>query len=160
MKHSRIFLVLAVLLLTSLACNALSRGLGNSPDAQPEATTEPSIDDLPAETKAPPSSDDSGGTTEPVVSGDYPMTDDAYNVTDMGDLGLLYYTKMSLEDVLQFYRDELTAQGYQEREILTTVADGVFSIVFDGDPSGKAVVIQSVDLGDGSRTVTITLGDY
>jgi hypothetical protein len=32
-------------------------------------------------------------------------------------------------------------------------------MVFDGDPSGKAVVIQSVDLGDGSRTVSIRFED-
>jgi hypothetical protein len=60
---------------------------------------------------------------------------------------------------MQFYRDEYAAQGYTEREILTVVSDGTFSIVFDGDPSGKAVVIQSVDLGDGSRTVSIRLED-
>lgn len=87
------------------------------------------------------------------------MTDDAYNTVDIGDGSLLYYTKMSMDDVLKFYRDEYTAKGYTERELLTTVSDGVFSIVFDGDPSGKAVVIQSVDLGDGSRTVAIRLED-
>jgi len=32
-------------------------------------------------------------------------------------------------------------------------------MVFDGDPGGKSVVIQSVDLGDGSRTVSIRLED-
>ncbi|HZM20237.1 MAG TPA: hypothetical protein VFC02_00770, partial [Anaerolineales bacterium] len=60
-----------------------------------------------------------------------------------------------------FYRTEYTSRGYTEREILTVVeADaGVFSMVFDGDPSGKGVVIQSVDLGDGSRTVAIRLED-
>ncbi|HLA07250.1 MAG TPA: hypothetical protein VJ022_07395 [Anaerolineales bacterium] len=58
---------------------------------------------------------------------------------------------------MQFYRDEYTAAGYTERELLTVVAEGTFSMVFDGDVSGKAVVIQSVDLGDGSRTITISL---
>jgi hypothetical protein len=60
---------------------------------------------------------------------------------------------------MKFYRDEYTARGYTEREILTVVSEGTFSMVFDGDPSGKAVVIQSVDLGDGSRTVSIRLED-
>jgi hypothetical protein len=60
---------------------------------------------------------------------------------------------------MTFYRDEYTAKGYTEREILTVVSDGVFSMVFDGDPSGKAVVIQSVDMGDGSRTIAIRLED-
>lgn len=49
--------------------------------------------------------------------------------------------------------------GYTEREILTAVTEVTFSMVFDGDPSGKAVVIQSVDLGDSSRTIAIRLED-
>jgi hypothetical protein len=49
--------------------------------------------------------------------------------------------------------------GYTERDLLTVAENGMFSIVFDGDPSGKAVIIQSVDLGDGSRTIAIRLED-
>jgi len=161
MKRSPIVLSFTLLVLLSLACNALSR-IGNSSTDVPALETLPAIDNIePMETDAPPQSNSNDVQEQPPVNGgDTPMTDDAFNVTDMGDLGLLYYTKMSLEDVMQFYRDELTARGYKEREILTTVTDGVFSIVFDGDPSGQAMIIQSVDLGDGSRTVTITMGDY
>lgn len=32
-------------------------------------------------------------------------------------------------------------------------------MVFDGDPSGKAVIVQSVELGDGSRTIAVRLED-
>jgi len=32
-------------------------------------------------------------------------------------------------------------------------------MVFDGDPSGKAVVIQGVDLGDGTVNVSMRLED-
>ena len=97
------------------------------------------------------------GNNEAAVDTDFPMTADAYDVMDMGDGSLLYYTKLPLEDVMQFYRDEYAARGYTERQSATTVSGGIFSLVFDGDPSGKAVVIQSVDLGDGSRTVAIRL---
>ncbi len=89
----------------------------------------------------------------------FPMTADAYDIIDIGDGSILYYTKLSLDDTMKFYRDEYTSRGYTERKLLTVVSDGVFSMVFDGDPSGKAVVIQSVDLGDGSRTVAIRLED-
>ena len=41
--------------------------------------------------------------------------------------------------------------------MLTLASEGVFSMVFEGYPSGQAVVIQSVDPGDGSRTVAIRL---
>ena len=50
-------------------------------------------------------------------------------------------------------------QGYTERELLTTVTDGVFSFVFDGHESGQAIVIQGVDLGDGSVNVNISFQD-
>ena len=60
---------------------------------------------------------------------------------------------------MKFYRDEYVSRGYAERALLASVSDNVFNIAFDGDPSGKAVVIQSVDLGDGSCTVVISLTD-
>ena len=155
MKHYRIFLALTVLVLASLACNALAGGKDNS--AAPTESAPGNQVEQP--TAAPTQPNDSGNNNSTTIKTDFPMTSDAYNAIDVGDGSLLYYTKMSLEDVMKFYRDEYTAKGYKEREILTTVSDGVFSMVFDGDPSGKAIVIQSVDLGDGSRTVAIRLED-
>ena len=153
MKQYRIFLALTVLVIASLACNALA-GRKTNTAVPPESA---SGDQVEPPTAAPAPVD--GGNNGTTVKTDFPMTADAFNVTDIGDGSLLYYTKMSMDDVMKFYRDEYTAKGYKEREILTTVSDGVFSIVFDGDPSGKAIVIQSVDLGDGSRTVAIRLED-
>ena len=151
MKRKQIFLALAVLMLASLACNALSGGGGGG-----DSPVAPSGGDSPA-TAAPQDNSD-GGNADTSASG-FPITPDAYNVVDVGDGNVLYYTKMPQADVLKFYRDECISRGYTERALLTTVSDGVFSIVFDGDPSGKAVVIQSVDLGDGSCTVAISLTD-
>ncbi|HEY5729108.1 MAG TPA: hypothetical protein VIS72_03600 [Anaerolineales bacterium] len=153
MNKNRILLVLAVLVLLSLACQGLSGG-GSTPadapgssDVNPPASSDDGYVDK----------NDDGGGAEPSVESDFPMTKDAYNVLDVGDGAVLYYTKMSQEDVMKFYRDEYASRGYTEYELLTVVSDGVFSMVFQGDPSGKSVVIQSVDLGDGSRTVTIWL---
>jgi hypothetical protein len=144
MKSHRIYLALTALILASLACATLTGGGGGN-----QPTTVPGNSN-PSPTQS------SGDNTS--KSG-FPITSDAYNVTEIGDGSLLYYTKMSLDDVMKFYRDEYTAKGYTEREALTVVEanSGVFSMVFDGDPSGKAVVIQSVDLHDGSRTVSIRL---
>lgn len=150
MKRKQIYFALAVLMLASLACNALSGGGGGG-----DSPVAPSGGDLPA-TAAP--QNNSGGNADSSASG-FPITPDAYNVVDVGDGNVLYYSKMPQADILKFYRDEYVSRGYTERALLTTVSDGVFSIVFDGDPSGKAVVIQSVDLGDGSCTVAISLTD-
>ena len=153
MKYYRILLVLTILVATSLACNALAGGKNDL------AAPEPSGNQEEQGTEAPAPSNSGDSSNSVTTNADFPMTADAYNSIDIGDGSLLYYTKMSLDDVMKFYRDEYTSKGYKERELLTTISDGVFSIVFDGDPSGKAIVIQSVDLGDGSRTVAIRLED-
>ncbi|HUG34473.1 MAG TPA: hypothetical protein VMJ90_06860 [Anaerolineales bacterium] len=147
MKKHRIFFALAVLILASLACQGFSGG---------NDTTSPGGGDSSIPTEQGGSS--GGGNSASSASG-FPITADAYNVIDIGDGSVLYYTNLSLEDVMAFYRTEYVSQGYTERSLLTVVAEGTFSMVFDGDPSGKAVVIQSVDLGDGSRTVSVRLED-
>jgi hypothetical protein len=165
MKHYQIHLAVIVLVLASLACQIG----GSSKDTPvPPATSDAgSATQEPAATEA---SDAGPATEEPTatkpgdntgaatVETDFVMTDDAFNIIEANGT-LIFYTKMSLEDAMEFYRAEYTAKGYTEREILTVVSDGVFSMVFDGDPSGKAVVIQSVDLGDGSRSISIRLED-
>ena len=157
MKLYRIYLAVALLVLASLACQTLTGGGGN----QPGATTEPGNSSPPAIATQAVTQDTGGGDTTSDTG--FPMTADAYNITEIGDGSLLYYTNLSLEEVMAFYRAEYTARGYTEREVLTVVDanTGVFSMIFDGDPSGKSVVIQSVDLGqgDGSRTVAIRLED-
>ena len=151
MKHFRIYYAVAILVLASLACQTLTGGGGN----QPVVTAEPGNSNPPTVAATDSGSSGNGNTS---TTG-FPLTADVYNVTEIGDGSLLYYTNLSLEEVMAFYRAEYTSKGYTEREILTVVSDGVFSMVFDGDPSGKGVVIQSVDLGDGSRTVAIRLED-
>jgi hypothetical protein len=163
MKHHRIILAIAVLMLATLACQTVMGGGARDVDDKPVATTEGSTQPQDIQ----PSEMPTEATTEAVatnkpdsnVSSQFPMTPDAYNVVEVGDDSLIYYTKMSADEAMQFYRDEYTSQGYTEREDLTVVPDGMFSMVFDGDSSGKSVVIQSVDLGDGSRTIAIRLED-
>ena len=153
MKYRRVYLALSVLMLASLACQTLSGGGGGGGGDQPTVATNTGDSNPPAMPTTESGSSGGGATSD---SG-FPITADAFNITELGDGSLLYYTKLSLEEVMAFYRAEYTSQGYTEREILTVVSDGTFSMVFDGDASSKAVVIQSVDLGDGSRTVSIRL---
>jgi hypothetical protein len=151
MKHYRVYLAIAILVLSSLACQAL---LGD----RNETPTSPSVEPNTNPDVTQPVPTDSDNNTDSTTSTDFPMTADASNVTEVNGT-LIFTTKLSLEDTMKFYRDEYLSRGYTERELLTVVSEGTFSMVFDGDPSGKAVVIQSVDLGDGSRTVTVRLED-
>jgi hypothetical protein len=158
MKHYQINLAIAVLVLASLACQAVTGGGSDSATDVPSAddsVTQPEVEEPTA------GSDDNSdsGSSDSSVNTNFPMTADAFNTVEVGDGSIIYYTKLSAEEAMEFYRDEYISMGYTEREILTVVESGTFSMVFDGDPSGKAVIIQSVDLGDGSRTIAIRLED-
>jgi len=156
MKPYRMYAAISMLVLASLACQAVMGGGGEEvEDAPPiqDSAVPPEVAD-PTEA---PNTDSSTGGSNPSINSEFPMTEDAFNIIEAGDGTVIYYTKLSGEQAMQFYRDEYTVRGYTEREILTVVAEGTFSMVFDGDPSGKAVVVQSVDLGDGSRTIAIRL---
>jgi len=153
MKKYGVLLAILALVFASLACQTVvggNDGVDQVESLPPVDETEELPDD---------SADDSedydysfGGESE------FPMPDDAKNVVSVAGT-VNYQTDLSLDEVLDFYRDLYGKQGYTEREILTTVTDGVFSIVFDGDSSGQAIVIQGVDLGDGTTNVNISLQD-
>ena len=147
---------LIVLLLTSLACNTIMDGGGIEPIA-----TEPAID----------ATDDSGGggdieptqeppldsPTKPPIGGgvdtEFPMPDDAHTITNVGG-NLNFQTSLPLKDVPDYYRNAFP--DYTERTLLTAITDAAISMVFDGHPSGNAVVVQAVDLG-GSTNINIRL---
>jgi hypothetical protein len=152
MKFRQIFLPLTVLVLASLACQAPSGG-DNSPS--PSSGGDVNSPTVPAQDN----SVDGEGNAANTSNAGFLMTSDAYDILENSDGSLLFFTKFSLDDVLKFYRDEYTSRGYQERELLTAVSDNTINLVFDGDPGGKAILIQCVDLGDGSRTVAIRLVD-
>lgn len=151
-KINALFLILA-LVLSSLACQALTGGRGGNPmesapsvenpaNPQPAAPNEPQED----------FSFSFGGESE------FPMPSDAKNVVSVAGT-VNYQTNLSLDEVMDFYRDAFGKRGYTERSILTVVSDGVFSMVFDGHESGKAIAVQGVDLGDGTVNVNIRFED-
>lgn len=168
MKKYRWMLSLTVLALAALACNAVMGGGSETPldvvipveeptaradsptleaPAEPEATDESSAED-----------DDysfGGGASD--VESEFPLPEDASNLMDLGEAGINFQTGLSLDESMEFYRDAFGEQGLTERDLLTVVSDGVFSMVFDGHSSGKAVVIQGVDLGGGTLNINIRL---
>lgn len=67
-----------------------------------------------------------------------------------------FATKLSVKEAENFYRTELTKQGYTERTINTAATETTFSMVYDGHTSGKQIVVQGVDLG-GKTNVNVRL---
>lgn len=150
MKHPSLYLlfIIGILFVLMVACS-----FGGSPANQPQPTAEPPSNP----TTQPPSNP----TTEPASTPDipFPLTGDAQNIQKLSEEQVNYQTGMSLQEVVDFYRLTLTAQGLVEREILTVIDAKAFSIVFDGSPNGKALVIQGVDLGNGTCNVNIRYED-
>lgn len=131
MRRSFWLAALTALVVASLACSALSRAAGGSGD---NGNT---------------SNGSSGYNTK------FPLPGSVVNFTDTGNGSINFQTKMTPKDTLQFYRDAFGKQGLKERTINTAITDQTFSLVFDGDPSGQAVVLQGVDLGNGMTNVNI-----
>ena len=144
MKDKRVFLALTVLLTASLACG-LCGGGGSAG----------------SEGVAPSTGGGEPGQDAPSDSGNYdtefPLPPQVDNFMDLGNDTINYQTSMKLNDVVAFYRGEFEKAGYDERDITTVINDTTFSIVWDGHPSGKALVVQGVDLGDGNMNVNVRL---
>lgn len=85
----------------------------------------------------------------------FPMPSGVSNLTTDANGAVNFQTDLSLKDTLAFYRQALTKEGLTERTINTSTTDTTFSVVFDGDPSGQALVVQGVDLGNGKTNVNI-----
>ncbi|HET6847180.1 MAG TPA: hypothetical protein VFH29_10125 [Anaerolineales bacterium] len=109
-----------------------------------------------------------GGASGSAPSGDsgnssyntkFPLPSSVSNFTATGDSAINFQTKVGLSDTIAFYRGEFAKRGLTERTINTSITDTTFSLVFDGDPSGKAIVVQGVDLGNGSTNVNIRYED-
>lgn len=159
MKKFNVLIAIAVLLLASLACQALAGGGGS--DAVELPPPSDGMDENPAVPPADGSDDDESADDFEFSFGgesDFPLPDDAKNVMSVSGT-VNYQTSLSLDEVMEFYRGVYGDMGYTERDLLTVVSEGVFSMVFDGDPSGQAVVIQGVDLGDGTMNVNLRLED-
>ena len=156
MKKYRWLVAILVLLLASLACQTLTGG-GATPttDLTSVATVEVSTE-IPSLPENPSGNNNDNGSST-VDSELFPMPADAENVIEMSNDTVIFQTNMSLDDAMNFYRDAYGKQGYTERDLLTVTSDQTFSMVFDGHSSGKAIVVQGVDLGDGSINISIIL---
>lgn len=175
-------LSLAALVLAALACVCSPTGLidqaagGVLEDVEGtiQAETGLSFEELQATAEAIATDGDLGDledfqlTAEAAVGGEiqigedveteFPITEDASNLTILAG-ATNYTTSLSIEDAVEFYRNEFTALGYTERTVLTVIEEGTVSFVFDGHPSGQAIVVQMVDLSPLGVNINVRLED-
>ncbi|MDK1080137.1 MAG: hypothetical protein QGM50_00250 [Anaerolineae bacterium] len=90
---------------------------------------------------------------------EFPLPSNVEIFTKFDDDSINYQTSLSLNELVEFYRDEFADAGYDERDINTEINDAIISIVWDGHTSGNAIVVQGVDLGDGKVNVNVRFED-
>lgn len=92
---------------------------------------------------------------------DFLLTGDAYKISQDEDGSVHFFTNMSFDEVEDFYRKELPLRGYTERIFdAPRPAEGCFRMIFDGDPSGKAMVVSGcIIFQTGEISVSIKLED-
>ena len=151
-KKRWLFFLLVFVLAVTAACGG--GGETTAPVEEAPAVEEavpPVVDEVEAPAEEAPAQEEVPAAAE--IESEFPIPDDvdAGSVMDMGDGAINFQTSLSLPDAVTFYRFAFIDLGYVEREINTSITDTVFSIVFDGHPSGKAIVIQGVTLGDNTN---------
>ena len=149
MKNKRLFLALSVFVFVVISCSLFSGG-GADVNEDTPSTGERAPGAEPQQDVSPPGASDKNDT-------EFPMPPKVENFTKLGDGAINFQTSMKLMDVIDFYRNEFKRAGYDERDITTSITDTTFSIVWDGHPSGKALVVQGVDLGNGTVNVNVRL---
>jgi hypothetical protein len=122
-------------------------GEAEAPSTAPQPTAPP------AEA---PQSPETGAVSHDTV---FPLPDNVQNfMGEGGESQVNFQTSLSLEEVIEFYRQALAEKGLTESVGHTATTDTTFSMVFLGWPNGRALVIQGVDLG-ASRNVNIRFED-
>lgn len=142
MKQKWLLSFFIMILLASLACS-LSGG-GGDDEAGAEGNP-PAAEEVPA--------------ADSEASSEFPLPPKYNDLQEVGQGVTMFQTSMKLDEVVEFYRDAFAKSGYKEREINTVINDTTFSIVWDGHASGKVIVVQGVDLGNGMVNVSIRLED-
>lgn len=163
-KHTLLIVIIFVLAFTA-ACGGGTATSAPPADVPTEVPTEAPVE-VPVEeptiepateapTEEPAQAPTEVPTEEPVAAPEFPLPDDAGNVMVIGEGATSFQTGLSIPDVVTFYR--FAFPDYTEREILTVVEEGIFNLVFDGHPSGQAIVIQGFPMGEGVVNVSIRL---
>lgn len=151
----RLLIAVSLLALSSLACKAImGGGQPIAPGLPTEEATqvfeviptkeedEPSIPEMPT------------FTTGEEVKTDLPMPEDATQKMDLGSGLITYQTKLSLEELQDFYEKEFKELGFKKNDTMPSMVTKELFTLFYDHTNGKLIVISAVVTGD---FVTVTM---
>jgi hypothetical protein len=152
-RYLRIAVPLLVLALFTLSCGFPKLTKTSSeplPAAQPQNTGQ----ERPTQEEAQPAAGNPQPAAPQAVS-EFPTPKDAEIQVAAGGTTILT-TKLSIKESMAFCRDAFSQKGLKEDQQLTATTDTTFSMVFRGDPSGKMLVVQGTDMGNGTTTISLS----
>jgi hypothetical protein len=147
MKYKLTFLVLLIAAFTLEAC-AVFGGGGTDQSALGTPT--------PIPTAA--SGYSSGGKIGNHAS-QFPIPTDVYNYMVLNSDTLNFNTSLNFDEIIAFYTKEFGNAGYTIRESATEINDVNFTVIWDGHDSGRAIVVQGLNLGNGSYNIIVRFDD-
>ncbi len=152
-KKYRILFVIPFIVIFSGACSLLG-GETNSQSQSNQTASQ-------AVPTAAIAAQQGGGGGEQSLDTDFPLPKDVAGFMHLGtgEGAINFQTKMTIAETVEFYRTAFKEKGLSEETILTTIQDNTFSIVFKGSANGKAIVVQGVDLGNGTTNINIRYED-
>ena len=89
----------------------------------------------------------------------FPIPTDVYNYMVLNPDTLSFSTSLNFDEIIAYYTDEFGKAGYTVRESATEVTDVNFTMIWDGHESGRAIVLQGLDLKNGSYNVIVKFVD-
>jgi hypothetical protein len=82
----------------------------------------------------------------------FPLPENVQNFTkSLKSNQINFKTHLGLQEIVNFYRQVLTEQGFTEHKLLTVIENDFISLAFEGLPDSKIIVLQAVDLAYGSN---------
>jgi len=89
----------------------------------------------------------------------FPIPTNVYNYMVLNPETLNYATSLNFDEIIAYYTKEFDNAGLTVRENATEINDLNFTMIWDGHDSGRAILLQGLDLENGSYNVILKFVD-
>jgi len=146
-KSLSIFFAVVMILISSMACSLI--GGSNENEVPAGEVDQGEVESQPAEAITQP---DNAAPSD--MTSAFPLPDTTKIIQSDDEL-VVATVNMPLQNIVEFYRKELKKQGLVEDQLLTSITETTFSLVFEGTSNGKSLVVQGTDIGNSSVAFSV-----